>query len=94
MNRSVYTFAVTSVLKYSPPHISERIVAQGGIFTIHPEFQNPFFSDKVHKITICRSYRKGLKKALHKYGICRKTLFPGLEGIAADIEWLNTEGFM
>ncbi len=77
--------------KYAPPHITERIVAQGGIFTIHPEPEIAFVSDSVDKLIIPHSLRKKLKKILDTYGINRAVLFPGLDGLASHITWLRTK---
>ena len=77
--------------KYAPPHITERIVAQASIFTIHPEPEIAFLSDSVDKLIIPHSLRRELKKILDTYGINRAALFPGLDGLASHITWLRTK---
>jgi hypothetical protein len=88
-------FKVDVVKKYRPTHVTERIIAQSGLFTIHPNPEEPFDSDKLEKILIKNrnENKRELKKLLYKYGINRKTLFPGLDSIASDLEWLNTEKY-
>lgn len=86
-------FEVDSVIRYRPPNISDRIVAQAGMFTIHPEPDNPFEPVEMVKIKILNSDRARIKQILYKYGISRKTLFPGLESIASDIVWINTVSY-
>lgn len=81
----------TEVVKYAPPHMTERIVAQAGIFTIHPEPEIAFSSDSVDKLIIPHSLRKKFKKMLDTYGINRAVLFPGLDGLANYITWLRTK---
>jgi hypothetical protein len=83
-------FAFDHVARYRPPYISERITNQSGVFTIHPEPNKAFEPTDMVKIKIPSSERRRLKQILYKYGINRKILFPGLEGISADITWLNT----
>jgi hypothetical protein len=43
------------------------------------------------KIIIPNSIRSELKKNLNKYGVSRFSLFPGLDGLAAYIEWLQSK---
>lgn len=84
-------FSVTEVLKYRPPHLSPRIVAQSGLFTIHPEPTTPFDSPNLTKLIIESSARRKMKKMLYKLGISYKVLYPGLEGLAVDLRWLHTD---
>ena len=84
-------FSVTEVLRYRPPHLSPRIVAQSGLFTVHPDPKTPFESTKLTKLIIKSSARRDMKKILYKYGVKNQVLFPGLEGLAIDLEWLQTD---
>jgi hypothetical protein len=84
-------FEIDKVLRYRPPHISPRIVAQSGLFTVHNEPNKPFESPKIEKLIIKGAKRREIKAQLYKYGISRKTLFPGLDGLASDLEWLHYE---
>jgi hypothetical protein len=86
-------FRVTSVSKFIPNHVTSRITAQAGLFTIHPSPHIPFNSPKIDRIIIPQSLRKKLKKTLYKFGIHRATLFPGLDGLADHIEWLRTNNY-
>ena len=83
-------FDVTEVSKYRPSHVTERIIAQGGMFTVHPDPQVPFHSPEVEKIIVAKDCKRDLKKLLYKYGVSRKALFPGVDGVAADLDWLLT----
>lgn len=84
-------FNVLKILRYRPPHLSPRIIAQNGLFTIHSEPTEQFDSPHLTKLIIESSARRDMKRILYKYGISRKTLFPGLEGLAVDLEWLHTD---
>ena len=84
-------FKIASVLRYRPPHITPRIVAQSGLFTVHHEPTQPCNSPKIEKLVIEGAMRREIKAQLYKYGISRKTLFPGLDGLAADLEWFHYE---
>ncbi len=84
-------FKIEKVRLFLPNHITARITAQSGIFSIHPmptiEFKSP---KNISKVYIQTAYRKNLKKLLHKFGIHKANLFPELEGIAQYVKWLRT----
>ncbi len=79
---------IQKVGTFYPPHITGRITAQAGLFTIHPvpnvELQGP----EITKLTICKEAREQIKDILNVYGINRAVLFPDLDGIAAHIAWI------
>ena len=85
-------FRYNRVGKFIPRHITRRITTQGGLFTIHPDPYEPFESDDMEMILIPNGIRSSLKKTLNKYGVDRFSLFPGLDGLAAHIEWLQSKG--
>lgn len=84
-------FEYTEQRKFIPAHITERIIAQSGLFTIHPYPDQPLSGREVEKITIKNSFRRELKKILFKYGIHKASLFPGMDGLAEHIKWLKSE---
>jgi hypothetical protein len=84
-------FRYREVGKFIPRHISPRITNQGGLFTIHPKPYEPFESEDMEKIMIPRNIRSLLKQTLNRYGVDRFALFPSLDGLAAHIEWLQTD---
>ena len=75
---------------FIPKHITPRITTQGGLFTIHPKPHEPFESEEMEKIVIPNSSRLDLRRTINKYGVDRFALFPGLDGLAAYIEWLQS----
>jgi type I restriction enzyme M protein len=85
-------FKYNRVGKFIPRHLSRRITTQGGLFTIHPDPYKPFASRDMRKIIVPNGIRSTLKKTLNKYGIDRFSLFPGLDSLAAHIEWLQSDG--
>lgn len=82
-------FEIAGVMRYRPPHISQRVSAQGALFTIHNDPRGPFTSAKLEVLTIPAAAKGELKRTLYKYGMSQKTLFPGLDGIAADLLWVH-----
>lgn len=83
-------FAIKRTLPYFPRHITRRVTAQSGVFTVHPKPWKPFKSNKITKIKIAASARDKIKEALFSYNIHRKTLFPDLEGLCS---WIRTMRF-
>lgn len=84
-------FKYNEVGKFIPLHFVQRITTQGGLFTVHPNPYEPFESDDMERIIIPREIRSELMKSLHKYGVNKFSLFPGLDGLAVHIEWLQSK---
>jgi type I restriction enzyme M protein len=79
------------VLRYTPAHLTPRIIAQSGLFTIHQNVTQGFTSEQIYKIVIPSKIRKKLKQQLYRYGIHRGTIYPGLDGTSAHIKWLSCQ---
>ncbi len=76
-------FKLKKVHIFKPDHITERIFAQDGVFTIHPKPNEAFRDEGIDKYVIEKGARQKIKKMLDLYGINRAKLFPGLDGLAA-----------
>ncbi len=79
------------VLRYTPAHLTPRIIAQSGLFTVHQHVTQGFTSEQIYKIVIPNTQRQKLKQQLYRYGIHRGTIYPGLDGISAHIKWLCSQ---
>ncbi|MDQ2692281.1 MAG: FRG domain-containing protein [Chloroflexota bacterium] len=86
-------FKFRQVGKFIPRHLTRRITTQGGLFTIHPDPHQPFTSDDMDKIIIPNRIRASLKETLNRYGVDRFSMFPGLDSLAAHIEWLQSKSY-
>lgn len=84
-------FKYFNVGKFIPRHVNRRIVAQSALFTIHPKPYEPLDSDKIQQIIIPNKIRHSLKRTLYNYGIDRSLLFPDLDGLANNIQWLRSK---
>ncbi|MRS03750.1 FRG domain-containing protein [bacterium] len=85
-------YDVSKVGRFIPRHVTQRITAQTGLFTIHPEPEADFRKDKrIQRLIIRQKIRKNLKDTLYKYGVHRASLFPSLDGLSRHIEWLRTD---
>src|SRR5579859_5194388 len=87
INKYPDPFSYHGVGRFIPRHVTTRITAQAGVFTIHSAPITPFDSSKVHKLIVKKKFREDLKHTLFQYGINRSTLFPDLDGLCAHIEW-------
>jgi len=77
-------------MRYIPSHVTPRIIAQNGLFTFHSgKPDQPFEADELDKIIIPAERRKILKQELYRYGTHEASMFPGLDGLASHIKWMN-----
>jgi len=83
--------ALDDVMMYYPPHISPRIPAQTGLFTVHRNPHIPFNPQNVVRITIGRSPLT-LKLNLNACGVHKGSLFPDINGLAEYQSWLYKWG--
>lgn len=77
-------------LVFLPEHLTRRIIAQQGQFTIHKS-PNTSFNGWFRKIIIPSKIRQKIRHILSNYGINRASLFPDLDGLASHIKWIKTE---
>ena len=78
---------ITRVLRYLPPHVTRRIAAQQAVFTVHPQPHEELKSPDLAVGVVPSASKEQLRFTLARYGMRRGLLFPGLDGLAADIAW-------
>ncbi|MCX2482844.1 FRG domain-containing protein [Pedobacter sp. MR2016-24] len=83
-------FLIKNVRRYVPKHWDQRIIAQGGLFTIHNSPYEPWEPADLKKIQIHKSLRNQIKTTLNRFGIHPGTVYPDLDGIAKHIKWLRS----
>ena len=78
---------------FYPPHISERVSGQSGLFSIQPnpinEFQEGYENDNenvIEKISFSQEVAEEIQKALYFLGVRQGNLFPDLDGFALDLK--------
>jgi hypothetical protein len=86
-------FTISKIGKFIPRHVSPRITAQAGLFTIHPDPLVPFSSNCVGKWVIPSEFRGQLKRTLYRYGIHEGAMFPDMDGVCRHIEYLRTDQY-
>jgi hypothetical protein len=84
-------FGIEDVKVFLPNHLTTRITAQNGVFSVHPDPNTPFDSDEITKYIIKNDIRRNLKKRLNYLGINQATMFPGLDGVANNVDWSQTD---
>ena len=77
------------IARFDPPVISRRVIAQNSAFTIHPRPNKEFNPPDLGKIVIDKKWCPGLKATLNNLGVNRASLFPDIDGVAANLAWLN-----
>jgi hypothetical protein len=93
-------FKGRNIKVFKPNHITKRITAQFGWFTIHkaessgrfiPFEQNPHYSKRLFKIQVHSKCFKECKSRLHNFGINSASMYPDIDGLAKHVEWLYLE---
>ena len=92
-------FEMRQVKVYRPRHITTRLIAQSGYFTIHPLAQEtcrfkPLTEDadcarELIEIQIPPSSFSDIRDNLERHGISDLAMFPDLEGVCRYIWWNN-----
>jgi hypothetical protein len=80
-DESPYGFG--KVVLYEPTHLSPRIPAQQGLFSIHPDPTAVFRSTFLERWVVPRSAVLPVLNALDGLGFNAGSMFPGLDGVAA-----------
>jgi hypothetical protein len=88
-------FEVGEVVSFLPTHVSRRITAQSGVFTVHPwpntDWDDPGVS--VLSLDFDESTWREATKALMRFGVHRYSIFPDLEGLTGHLAMLYARGF-
>jgi hypothetical protein len=78
-------FDVQEVRVWRPPHLSTRIVAQGGLFMVVCDPTEPCETGVTHCVHIAAKAKNEVLATLRTFGIHEASLFPGLDGIAREV---------
>ncbi|MEX2648003.1 MAG: FRG domain-containing protein [Alphaproteobacteria bacterium] len=83
-----FSIESSAVVLYRPPHLTPRIPAQTGLFTLHGDPTKSYEVENTIRIDIPHDAQGVFKDRLMSLGYSRATLFPGLDGAADYIRWL------
>jgi hypothetical protein len=83
-------FSCRAVGIVKPSHVTPRIRAQSGVFTIQPEPTTPLNEllkpNRVRKYRIVEAARESLRKELLLYGVHHSSIYPDLDGLSAYLQ--------
>ncbi len=83
--RKFENYKGTAPQTIKPKHSNDRIAAQHGYFTIHPDPFQEFDREEIVKYIIPKLLRPEIRTFLSKIPIDRSQLFPDFDGIAKTI---------
>ncbi len=85
---------------FLPRHVTVRIRAQGGVFTVHkymaktkrfiPFENNPRYQSRLIKVCIPGEQFSNLRWDLDRYGVNHFSLFPDIDGLCYHETWLHS----
>jgi hypothetical protein len=79
---SASPFDLADTVVYRPSHIARRITAQGGVFTVHGQPNEPFRSAHLERWVIDANAAVDIHITLLSYGINESSVFADLDGLA------------
>lgn len=83
-------FKREKVGKFVPSHLTPRIKAQAGLFTIHPKCDDELSGPEIRTIIIDSKFRVPLLEILERYGVHYASMFPDLDGLCSHLTWQMT----
>lgn len=93
VNKSFETIKVKKVEFFTPNFNNDRIINQNGLFTIHPFPWIEYKPEGLETVMIDLDYRRELRRLLNRMGVNQATMYPGLDGVAGHIRWMETNHF-
>ena len=84
-------FDIQEDMLYYPNHVTKRIIAQSGLFTIHCNPSEIFSNSSLEKVTIKKECLIDIYVFLDGYNINKFSLFPDLQGLSYSLteNWIR-----
>lgn len=82
-------FTTKQIVGLFVPHLTPRLTAQAGVFTLQPDPTEEFRVPGLQRIRVAASARHSLRETLFGYNVTEKALFPGLDSVAAYLKQLK-----
>lgn len=86
-------FDIEKPMVYMPSHITPRLRAQQGAFTIQPNIDAALSLPELQKYVIDKEKVKSIRFQLLTYGISGKVIYPDLDGLCSDLKFTHFAGF-
>lgn len=78
-------FDMENIVLHEPNHLSPRITAQHGLFTVHPDPTKLFRHRQLERWLVKDSAVVEMFVALDSLGFNTEALFPGMDGVAGRV---------
>jgi hypothetical protein len=86
-HRNTSPFEIKQAGRFTAPLAFDRIRAQRGVFTIHPDPTKIFHPKGLKSILIPRSKVGDFRRRLFKYGIDHWHIYPDAQGLGQQLAW-------
>jgi hypothetical protein len=100
VNTTISPFAVRRTMVFRPRHITRRIVAQSGWFTVHKFFKdkgrfvdlakNVRYKGRLRKVLVDPSAFASIRRELDRWGFNAANLYADLPGLCQHVEWQHS----
>jgi len=80
-------FELSGTRLYRPPHVTPRIPAQQGVFTISGDPTQPFEHENLQRWLISSGGCFNIKKMLDVCGVNEAAVYPDLDGLGRHLAW-------
>lgn len=96
VNQSKITdpFKVKTVSSFLPRHVTPRITAQSGLFTIHPKPDSDWDDKNITALLLNFDKKTWLEctRRLFRFGIHEHSLFPDINGLCSHLNFMYGRG--
>jgi hypothetical protein len=82
------------VLRFYPRTVSERLAAQRGFFTVHPEPNQELNVPDARRFDITDRHRRYFRRRLYRLGIDPWSVKGGLDGLCEMVDWQYNSGLV
>lgn len=83
-------FDLDRVYRFNPKHVTERLAAQSGVFTIHNTTTAPVDDAFViAELRLTPGTQRYWRTWVYGAGVHEESMFPGLDGLARHLRWLR-----
>lgn len=91
---------IDHIVVWEPRHVTRRISAQAGAFTLHPDNgatvealdEDIDFQPRLQKVLVHRDTYSDIRYYLDQCGINAATMYPDIDGLARHVEWYHSLG--
>lgn len=77
-----HPFRVADVLFFYPGYVTQRLVSQRGLFTVHPDPEAPYASKDMQQIVIGKECKADFRRKLDSSGTHHAAIFADLDGLS------------